>query len=300
MGIVCLVVSLLCAGLLGYLLLMKKQIRGLTDELKKSRQASYNKQLRVQLFDRDLNELVKESNYNLDFQTDCKRKALRQEETMRRAVSDIAHDLRTPLTVVKGNLQLIDREGTLGEAERRYLQICEDKTEELKRMVDAFFELSMLESDTSPVELTEVNITELLFQAVLEHESLIRERSLTPKLEIPGKNLSVQGNRQFLERMLGNLLGNILKYARDTFTIRLSESAQDCTIEFLNPIASPHAVDAAHIFDRAYMADDSRNGAGTGLGLYIVRLLAQKQGAEVTAAVTQGQLSIALQIKKPK
>ncbi len=139
MEVVILPVCLLAAGLLGYLLSLKKQMRHMTDELKRSRQMSYNKQLGVQLFDKDLNELAKEINRNLDFQAECKKKARRQEETVKRAVSDIAHDLRTPLTVVKGNLQLMDREGTLGEKERGYLRICENKTDELKGMADAFF-----------------------------------------------------------------------------------------------------------------------------------------------------------------
>ena len=296
MGFAVLAVSLLCAGLLGYLIFLKKQIRHVAAELKQSRHMLYNKQIRVQLLDRDLNELAKESNYNLDFQAECKRKAMRQEEAAKRAISDIAHDLRTPLTVVKGNLQLLDREGTLGEKERGYLRICESKTEELKSMVDAFFELSILESDTSKAELGAVDITSMLFQTGLEYESLIREHGLTPNLEIPEKTLLVQGSRPLLERMLGNLLGNILKYAADTFTIRLRKEGQDCVAEFCNPVAEPDTVDVAHIFDRAYKADASRHRQGAGLGLYIVKLLAQKQDAEVTAAMVQDALVITVKL----
>lgn len=296
MEIAVLIVCLLCAGLLGYLISMKKQIRNMTEELKRSRQMSYNKQLRVQLFDRDLNELAKESNYNLDFQAECKREALRQEEAVKRAVSDIAHDLRTPLTVVKGNLQMMDREGMLGEKERGCLRICENKTEELKGMIDAFFELSLLESDTSQVELEAVEMTSLLLQAVLEQESLIKERGLTPRLEIPEKTMMVRGNRQLLERMLNNLLNNVLKYAAETFSIRLWTVGTDCMVEFFNPAADLDAIDTAHIFDRTYKADASRNRQGAGLGLYIVKLLAQKQGAAVSAAVSQGGLSITIKI----
>lgn len=296
MGFAVLAVSLLCAGLLGYLIFLKKQIRHMAAELKQSRHMLYNKQIRVQLLDRDLNELAEECNYNLDFQAECKRKAMRQEEAAKRAISDIAHDLRTPLTVVKGNLQLLDREGTLGEKERGYLRICENKTEELKSMVDAFFELSILESDTSKAELGAVDITGMLFQTILEYEGLIREHGLTPNLEIPEKTLLVQGSRPLLERMLNNLLGNILKYAADTFTIRLREEGRDCMAEFRNSVAEPDTVDAAHIFDRAYKADASRHRQGAGLGLYIVKLLAQKQGAEVTAAMAQDELVITVKL----
>lgn len=296
MKIAVFVVSLFCAALLGYLILLKKQIRHMADELKQSRHMLYNKQIRVQLFDRDLNELAKESNYNLDFQAACKRKAMRQEEVAKRSISDIAHDLRTPLTVVKGNLQLLGREGTLGEKERHYLQLCESKTDELKGMVDAFFELSILESDTAMAEPEAVDITGLLFQAVLEHEGLIREHGLVPRLEIPEKTLLVRGSRQLLERMVGNLFGNIFKYAENTFTVRLLEDGQDCVAEFCNPVTAPDTVDTAHIFDRAYKADASRHRQGAGLGLYIVRLLAQKQGMEVTAKMVRSELTISVRL----
>ena len=75
MEVVILPVCLLAAGLLGYLLSLKKQMRRMTDELKRSRQMSYNKQLGVQLFDKDLNELAKEINRNLDFQVECENAA---------------------------------------------------------------------------------------------------------------------------------------------------------------------------------------------------------------------------------
>lgn len=99
--------------------------------------------------------------------------------------------------------------------EQQYLQVCEAKTEELKYMVDDFFELSMLESDDFKVELAAVNLTTLLLNVILEHEILIRENGLQPNIDLPEKTLLVHGNPQLLERIFDNLLGNIFKYARE-------------------------------------------------------------------------------------
>lgn len=291
---------LLCLLLFCYVTFLKRQIRNITSELKANRQESYNKQIRVQLFDRDLTELTKECNYNLDYQTACKRKAHQQEQLSKQSISDIAHDLRTPLTVIKGNLQLIKREGTLGTNELQYLEICETKTEELKIMVNDFFELSMLESDNFDVELTSVNITSLLLNLILEHEILIREHGLTPILNLPEKTLLVQGNAQLLERIFSNLLGNIFKYAKEEFSVALKEDENFCIVEFSNPADDTATIDILHLFDRTYMADISRSKPGTGLGLYIVKLLAEKQGAEVSAQIRKNQLVIKLKLKKSK
>lgn len=298
MKIAIILVVLLCIGLLVYLLLMKKQIRNITGELKENRNMDYNKQIRVQLFDKDLTELTKECNYNLDYQSELKRKSRLQEEASKRAISDIAHDLRTPLTVVKGNLQLMEREGNLGEKEQQHLQICEAKTDELKYMVDEFFELSMLESDTSVVEVTEVNLTSLLMNVILEHELLIREHGLTPEISLPEKTMLVRGNEKLLERIFENLLGNIFKYAREQFFVSLVEEPDSCRVEFTNLIEKENTIDVEHLFDRTYIADASRHKTGTGLGLFIVKLLAEKQGAKVYAEKTDNMLTIGLELKK--
>lgn len=298
MKLALIILGLICLFLFCYLILMKREIRNISKELKANRQESYNKQIRVQLFDRDLTELTKECNYNLDYQTHCKRRAAHQEQASKQAISDIAHDLRTPLTVVKGNLQLIKREGSLSAKEQQYLEICETKTEELKYMIDEFFELSMLESDASNVELTAVNITSLLFNIILEHEILIREHELTPILNLPEKTIFVQGNSQLLERIFTNILSNIFKYAKEQFSVGLKEEETYCIIEFSNPCADIHNIDVVHLFDRTYMADTSRHKPGTGLGLYIVKLLAKKQGAEVSAQIRKNELVIMIKLNR--
>lgn len=296
MMIAIMILSLVCLLLLIYLLLLKRQMQRLTAELKENRNEDYNKQLRVQLFDKDLDRLTTELNYNLDYQTDLKRKSLHQEQASRQAISDIAHDLRTPLTVVKGNLQLMEREGSLSEKDREYLRICHNQTEDLKRMVDEFFELSILESDDTSVELSQINLTSLLLNVILEHEILIREKGLTPELNLPDKTLMIQGNVQYLERMFGNLLNNICKYAKDTFSLSLKETGDTCIVEFANPIEDD-TIDVSKLFDRTYMADASRSKPGTGLGLYIVKLLATKQKAKVIAEMKDSQLVFMIEFK---
>ena len=298
MKILLVILSLVCFLLICYLILMKSQIRNITNELKANRQESYNKQIRVQLFDRDLTELTKECNHNLDYQADCKRKAAHQEQITKQSISDIAHDLRTPLTVVKGNLQLLKQNFILGEKELGYLELCESKADELKSMADDFFELSLLESDTSPPDLMPMSLTSLLMNTILEYESLIREHDLTPSLTFPEKNLMILGNPQMLERTFGNLLGNIFKYAKKEFSVTLLEKEKDCIVEFANSVSDVSAIDVSHLFDRTYMADSARNKSGTGLGLYIVKLLTEKQGAEVSAEIRKEQLIIRIKLKK--
>ena len=290
-GIIIILV-VLCVESLLYLTCLKKQLRDIRRELVKNREKDYNRQITVQLIDKDLEQMTMELNRNLDYQKQLKQEQERQETVMKRSISDIAHDLRTPLTVVKGNLQMVGQADGLEEKNRNYIRICQERTEELRVMVDDFFELSVLESDKNPVKLSNINITNVLMQFLIDNEVLIKEKSLDPELEFPEKTLWIEADEAFLQRMLSNLLGNVVKYAVGTFCISLSEEGEYCRLTFSNLISQNADIKVEHLFERSYMGDTSRNRKGNGLGLYIVKLLAEKQGAQVLAKLENNTLFI--------
>lgn len=288
----------LCAGLLMYIFALKRQIKDFQKELSFTRKKTYNRQLQMSLFDRDLTGLAAEMNQNLDYQKQLKLQAERSEEKLKQSVSDIAHDLRTPLTVIKGNLQMMDQDSRMSEKSRRYLSICQDKTEVLKNMVDDFFELSVLESDHIPAKLLDVDATKLLVQFVVDHEAVIREHHLVPDIRLPEKSVIVSLDEQMFSRMLSNLLNNVIKYAADSFclTMEVKESPKEqvCEIAFSNNMQADLNLDVEHLFERTYRGSKERRGSGAGLGLYIVKLLAEKQGAEVFAKRKKDELIVGI------
>ena len=96
-----------CIGLLIYMVRMKRELRNIKSELELTMDKSYNRQVSVDLFDRDLSGMTVQLNKNLDYQKQLKLETEKAERSIRQSVSDIAHDLRTPLTVMKGNLQML-------------------------------------------------------------------------------------------------------------------------------------------------------------------------------------------------
>lgn len=293
----------ICLIALWYIWGFKRELCRIKQELVYSRERGYNRQLTISLFDRDLEALAAEMNRNLDYQKQLKYEAEQSEKQLRQSISDIAHDLRTPLTVIRGNLQMLAQREVLSEKAGANLKTCQDKCDVLKGMVDDFFEMSVLESDSASAELLPVNITNLLMQFIVDHEAVIREHNLTPDVRLPQKSVFVLADAQMVTRMLSNLLGNVLKYARDTFTIELdidraaeenSDACPECRITFSNRIIEQDALEPAHLFDRTYQGGRARTAAGAGLGLYIVRLLAEKQGARVFAEKQDDRLSIGI------
>lgn len=290
----CILVFLFCVVLTIYLFHLKREMKNIKRELCKTKDMSYNRQITVSLFDRDLTEMSAQINDNLDYQKKLKLQAEKSETRLKQSVSDIAHDLRTPLTVIKGNLQLLSENGTLTERDRGYLNICMDKADMLKGMVNDFFEMSILESDDQAVQLKEVNGTNIIMQFVADHEAVIREHNLEPEIRLPEKSVMLLADEPMLIRMLGNLLGNVLKYAEKEFVIsmelREKDGASFCDIAFSNKLLENVCIDVTHLFDRTYRGSRARTGQGAGLGLYIVRLLAEKQGVEVYAEEERGRL----------
>ena len=279
-----------------WLILIKKNIRELRQELLKTREEAYNRQIKVTLVDNEIEALAAEINKNLDYQKNLKLETENSRRQLEQSISDIAHDLRTPLTVVKGNLQMLEKEDLTKEG-REYLDISRRKADTLKGMVDEFFELSVLESENKPVELCKLDATAFLSEIIVENETLIRSHNLVPEITFPEKSIIIKANKEMLSRVFSNLIGNIFKYAEESFELSIEEEGQEslreksrCRIRIGNRVENPNDIDIDHIFDRTYRADKARSDGSAGLGLYIARLLVIKQKGSIEAKLEDGKL----------
>ena len=271
------------------ILIMKRSVRNMSEELKQTRDEGYNRQLRVDLIDSDIDELANEFNKNLDYQKNMKLETEKTRRQLEQSISDIAHDLRTPLTVVKGNLQMLEGE-PLSDKGREYLEISARKANTLKNMVDEFFELSVLESDSSVVEFQEVEMIGFLSELIIDYETLIRDNGLEPEIQFPDTSVMVKANREMLSRVFSNLFSNIFKYAEDSFSLTVNKGKEYCYIKLSNKINTDTDIDVEHIFDRTYRADKARTAGGAGLGLYIAKLLVEKQKGSIEAKLEDKRL----------
>lgn len=277
------VLGVLCLGLICYLLALNAQLRHMRRELQNTRSEGYDRQITVSLMNSALEALAAECNENLRYQSQLRRRQQQAEQILQQSVSDIAHDLRTPLTAVMGNLQLAMQDGALPPHTAGLLAVCAEKSDLLRHMTDDFFEMALLESDHSPVPLSRVNLSAQIMQLLADNEAVIRMHGLEPEITLPEQAVFAMADAALVQRMLGNLLSNVLRYAEGQFAVSLAAQEGACTVTFANPFDPALRPDPEQIFARCYRADRARSGQGTGLGLYIVRLLAERQGAAVRA-----------------
>ena len=206
---ICCLIALILVLLL-WIFILKRNISEATKELKKTRDEEYNRHLRMTLSDSGMEKLAAEINKNIDYQKSLKMETEQSRQSIKQSVSDIAHDLRTPLTVIKGNLQMLEKE-ELSPKARECLKISEQKADTLKEMVDEFFELSVLESDSGSVNPEKIDIVAFLAEFVIENEMLIREKNLSPEINFPEKSVYVMADRKMLGRILLEFLSWIIE-----------------------------------------------------------------------------------------
>ena len=293
----CALLVIICGTLIFRLCMIKKQLRTMREELPLTKDNSYNRLITVSLVDKDVSALATEINKNLGFQKQLKFTTEQTERAMKQSVSDIAHDLRTPLTVIKGNLQMMESCEHLTAKGGEQLRISMEKADAMKQMADDFFELSVLESDSSEVQLTRIDLTAALIEFILDSEAVIRCRGIEPEIMLPEKSMFVTAEPAMLQRMLSNLLSNTLKHGCGTLRLSLSDKDGNAVVAFENKLRPDASIDTERLFERTYRGDKARNGNGAGLGLYIVKLLAQKQGAEVSAAAKDDSLRIEISFR---
>lgn len=279
--IVILTIALIISVL--YIILIKSQMKKTRKELKSSREEGYNKLLTAELVDKDQEKLLYEINKNLEYQNIKKIQAEGERTKLKQSISDIAHDLRTPVTVIRGNLQMIEKAGVLRDEEADELRICLEKSNDLKMMVDEFYELSYFESEDVVLSTEHIDITDFVANFIIDNEALLRKKEYEPVVMLPDKSIFIDADPALLRRVLSNLLTNVLRYSKEYLRIEVKENAGFAEISMENE-SSGGNIDVERIFDRTYRADKVRtNGGPGGLGLYIVKILSEKMNGKVFA-----------------
>ena len=177
------------------------------------------------------------------------------------------------------------------------MEVAERRAKTLETMINGFFELSMIETPQYPLAIETVDFTAVLAQHLAERYERFRSGGITPEVDIPAEAVKVFADFNALNRIIANLLGNVLQHANGRVSIRLHKDGKTATLEISNSAENLSSEDVDKLFDRFYTADKVRNGASSGLGLPIVKALVEKMGGTVTAGLAEGILAIRLTLR---
>lgn len=214
-------------------------------------------------------------------------------------ISNVSHDLKTPLTAIITYVDLLKREEGLTEGQRGYVQTLEMKAQRLKVLIEDLFEVSKAQSGNIQLNKMDVDIVSLMKQLRLEMEDKIADSDLFFRWNLPEEKVILNLDGQKTYRILENLLSNTLKYAMPGSRVYIDVLNEETQVQIVykNISATELSMDSEHLTERFVRGDASRNSEGSGLGLAIVKSFTEIQGGEFKIEV-DGDLFKALLIWK--
>lgn len=207
---------------------------------------------------------------------------------LKNAVTNISHDLRTPLTAICGYLDLLEQEET-SEAVERYIEVIRNRAEILTQLTEELFRYSVILSSETNMVREPIAINGVLEESIAAFYTELNERNITPNIQIPESKVIRNLDRSALSRVFSNLLNNAMKYSDGDLDITLSEEGE---IIFTNTASGLNEVQIGKLFDRFYTVEAARKS--TGLGLGIARTLIEQMNGTISASYKNNRLSICI------
>ena len=208
---------------------------------------------------------------------------------LRRGLTYLSHDIRTPLAGAQGYAQLVAVEED--EALRaRYLGVVGRRLDDVASLLDQLYAYAQVQDPDHRIEREPVNVNDVLAESLASLYTSFKERGWAPSIELENEPLVAPSDVDALARIFRNLAVNALRYGSDAPSIVQSGR----TVAFSNRVANPQDVNVERLFERFYQGSAARTGEGSGLGLAIVKQLAKALGITVSARLDGDVLSIAL------
>ncbi|WP_081300608.1 sensor histidine kinase [Clostridium beijerinckii] len=288
--LIILILSLTVILLISYVFHLKMQIKSIGKQLENISEGKTEKKIDISLLDKDIEYLAGNINRNINSQKQLRIEVLRNEQKLKDSIANISHDLRTPLTSIIGYLQLLEK-SKLSEDQREKINIIKRKSEILHNLITSFFEITIIENDRMHINLKKINMNNFLSDAMLQNIMPFKEAGIEPIFDLPNTTIFIEGDKIILQRIVQNLISNILKYGSSYVKISLvkKEHVELC---FANKIEDPKKIDVDLLFEKFYTGDKSRSSGSTGLGLSIVKLLAERINAKAVAEIKEDILTL--------
>lgn len=266
--------------------LLKKSAREINKAFAEKIQNDTNTLIQISSHDTDMKELASSLNTQLKYFNQSRQKFEHGDLELKEAITNISHDLRTPLTAIYGYLKLLQKE-ECSEAGRTYLTAIENRTKAMKQLTEELFQYTLAVSDTEKLRIETINLNGILESCISSYYAVLKQNDIIPEIEIPEKKIFRMGNENALTRVLGNIISNAIKYSDGDMKITLSENGK---ITFSNKAYGLDEIQVGRLFDRFYTVETARKS--TGLGLAISKTLIEEMNGTISAEYENGRLSI--------
>ncbi|KAJ50974.1 signal transduction histidine kinase [Clostridium tetanomorphum] len=270
---------------------LNRNIYIISQVIKNIGQGNYNERIRIQNNNKYLNSLIENLNYLVDKFQNVMKLNKEYEEERKKMISNISHDLRTPLTSLLGYIEFMKDNKNLSEEEREeYIDIIQNKGENLRSLMNEFFQLSKLDSNDIKLDIKEINLSEIIRQNIILFYNDFNKKEIEPVIDLPDEDIYAMGDKKAVERILNNLISNAIKYGYEGKSIGVNLKCNEENVQIIvwDKGKGIPKENLSSIFERLHTLEKSRNKTlqGSGLGLTIVKKLVEMQNGTITAKST--------------
>ena len=271
--------------LLAKVYFLRKSAQEITEAFRDRLTADTNTLIDISTRDPYMRKLASDINIQLRLLRQQRHKYLSSDRELKEAVTNISHDLRTPLTAICGYLDLLEREES-SENTARYLSLIRNRVDAMNQLTEELFRYSVILS-TEKMTMESVYINGVLEESIAAFYGVLTNRGIQPKIHMSDKRIEKQLNRDALARVFSNVLNNALKYSDGDLEITLLEDGE---IVFSNTATRLNEVQVGKLFDRFFTVEAARNS--NGLGLAISKTLIEQMSGSISAELVNRRLII--------
>lgn len=262
---------------------IQTKLQKISGKLKEITDTNSDERVMVFTENKELMELAAQINRLLENHLKIKADYRRSEIASKKMLSNISHDIKTPMTVILGYLEIMRINGA---STNEMLEKIEQKAENVMELINQFFTLAKLESGDMDIELSRIDICEICRESILDFYEILTNNDFQVDIDIPETPIYVHGNKEAIQRILFNLISNVIRYGTDGkyLGIRLRTNKKAAYIDVIDKGKGIDKHFADSVFDRLFTMEDSRNRniQGNGLGLTIAKNLAFQLGGNIT------------------
>ena len=268
--------------------LLRRSAREIEEAFRVRLETETNTLIDIASRDRCMRRLAESINEQLRLFRSERHRFQQGDRELKEAVTNIAHDLRTPLTAICGYLDLLESEQT-SETVTRYLAVIRDRSEVLTQLMEELFCYAVVTAPSYEMNCEEVVLNHALEECLSDFYVLFRAHRIVPQIRLPEQKVIRQLDRRAVIRIFENIISNAVKYSDGDLAVTLTETGEIC---FRNHAAALDQVQVGRLFDRFYTVEDAAQS--TGLGLSIAKALTEQMGGHIGAVYEEGEIRISV------
>lgn len=288
--IITIILFLICIFLAVKLYVIKQSIKEIEKSFSKILRTDTNNIIAISSSDKDIKNLTINLNNNLLELRGQKLQYKNGNQELKKIITNISHDLRTPLTAIKGYVDLIEQE-KLSNNQKKYLKVIQKKSNELTELTGQLFEYTKLMDIDVKIKKEECCINEILEETLVSYYSIFKEQNIIPSISICSTKVYKIVNKISIIRVFENILSNVVKYSNGDLKVEMQENG---TITFSNKATSLDETTVQKIFDRYFSVENAKES--TGIGLSIAKQLVELNNGSIKAKYVNGYLIIEIKL----